>query len=248
MTRIKRNLKLTVAYDGGRYHGFQRQNNAVSVQNILEEKLSIVCGDAIKLAAAGRTDTGVHAEGQVVSFFTGGTIPTARIVRAVNSHLPDDIVVKSAEDAAEDFHARYSAKSKIYKYKIQQGEVLNPFMRNFAWYIRNRLDDKAMNDAMELIKGTHDFSAFRASGSVQNNPVRTIYEANCKRCGEILEFTFWGDGFLYHMVRNLVGTLVNVGKGKITPPQFGEIMQGKNRAKAGATAPAQGLYLYKVIY
>lgn len=245
---VKRNIRLTVAYDGGRYHGFQRQNNAVSVQNILEDKLSRVFGDEITLAASGRTDTGVHAYGQVISFFTAGTIPVERIVRAVNSRLPDDIVVREAAEMTADFHARYSARSKVYKYKIQQGETLNPFRRNFAWYIRNQLDDDAVNRAMEYIVGQHDFSAFRASGSVQNNPVRTLYEARCERCGEMLEFTFWGDGFLYHMVRNLVGTLVNVGKGKLTVDGFRKILAGGDRTKAGATAPAQGLYLYKVYY
>lgn len=245
---VKRNIRLTVAYDGGRYHGFQRQNNAVSVQNILEDKLSRVFGDEITLAASGRTDTGVHAYGQVISFFTAGTIPVERIVRAVNSRLPDDIVVREAAEMTADFHARYSARSKVYKYKIQQGETLNPFRRNFAWYIRNQLDDDAVNRAMEYIVGQHDFSAFRASGSVQNNPVRTLYEARCERCGEMLEFTFWGDGFLYHMVRNLVGTLVNVGNGKLTVDGFRKILAGGDRTKAGATAPAQGLYLYKVYY
>lgn len=244
----KRNIRLTVAYDGGRYHGFQRQNNAVSVQNVLEEKLSRVFGDTVTLAASGRTDTGVHAYGQVVNFYTGGTIPTDRIVRAVNSLLPDDIVVREAAEAAADFHARYSAKSKMYHYKIQQGETLNPFKRQYAWYIRKILDEAAMNQAMEHIVGTHDFSAFRASGSIGNNPVRTIYEAHCERQGEMLEFEFWGDGFLYHMVRNLVGTLANVGRGKLTPAGFKAILEGRDRTKAGATAPAQGLYLYQVFY
>lgn len=243
-----RNIKLVMAYDGGRYHGFQRQNNAVSVQNILEQKLAIVFGEQIQLAASGRTDAGVHAYGQVVSFFTKGTIPIDRVVRAVNSHLPTDIVVRLAEEMPPDFSARHSAKDKIYIYKIQQGEVLNPFTRQYAWYIRKELDLNKINEAMQYIIGTYDFSAFRAAGSAPMHPVRTIFEARCDRNGQMIEFLFWGNGFLYHMVRNLVGTLVNVGKEKITPKEFKAILDGKDRTKAGMTAPAQGLYLKEVNY
>jgi len=246
--RKVRNIKLILAYDGGNYHGFQRQNNAVSVQNVLEKKLAIVFGGEIKLAASGRTDTGVHAYGQVVSFFTEGTIPIDRVVRAINSHLPDDIVVRSAEEVDPAFSARHSAKDKIYIYKIQQGEVLDPFKRQYAWYIRKTLDLDKMNEAMQYIVGTHDFSAFRAVGSAPMHPVRTIFEANCKLQGDMIKFFFWGNGFLYHMVRNLIGTLVNVGKGKTTLDGFKAILEGKDRKKAGMTAPPQGLYLKEVNY
>lgn len=246
---VRRNIKLTIAYDGGKYHGFQKQNNAIAVQNVLEKQLPKIFGNVEQMAIAGRTDTGVHAYGQVVNFFTEGTIPVDRIVRAANSFLPDDIVIIGAEDVADDFNARFSAKSKIYLYKIQQGEVLDPFMRNYAWYIRNRLDDEAMNLAMQQLIGRHDYSAFKASGSVENiNPVRTIFEADCSRMGDILTIRFYGDGFLYHMVRNLVGTVVNVGKGKTSQQQFAEIFASLDRRKAGVTAPPQGLYLKKVFY
>ena len=244
----ERNIKLILAYDGGKYHGFQRQNNAISVQNVLEKKLAIVFGGEIKLAASGRTDAGVHAYGQVVSFLTEGTIPIDRVVRAINSHLPSDIVVRSAEEVALDFSARHSAKDKIYIYKIQQGEVLDPFKRQYAWYIRKELNVDKMNEAMQCIVGTHDFSAFRAVGSAPMHPVRTIFEAKCKLEGDTIEFVFWGNGFLYHMARNLVGTLVNVGKGKTTLEDFKGILEGKDRQKAGMTAPAQGLYLKEVNY
>lgn len=243
-----RNIKLVVAYDGGKYHGFQRQNNAVSVQNVLEEKLSIIFRQSIKLTASGRTDTGVHAYGQVVNFFTEGTIPIERVARAANSILPADIVVRSAEEASMEFNARYSAKSKIYVYRIQQGEVLDPFQRNYAWYIRKPLDVEAMRSALSAILGEHDFSAFQAAGSKPTHPVRTIYCAECEKKDDIILFRFWGNGFLYHMVRNLVGTVVNVGRGKITVQDFQCVLAGKDRSKAGATAPAQGLYLKEVIY
>lgn len=245
---VLRNIKLILSYDGGRYHGFQRQNNAIAVQNVLEKKLAVVFGHAIEMAASGRTDTGVHAYGQVVTFLTKGTIPIDCVVRAANSYLPPDIVVKMAEEVPLDFSARFSAKSKIYLYQIQQGAILDPFLRNYAWYIRKPLDIDAMNQALGDIVGTHDFSAFRAAGSAPTDPVRTIYEAVCVKNGDHLIFSFWGNGFLYHMVRNIMGTVVNVGKGKISPALFAEIMAGKDRRKAGATAPAQGLYLKEVYY
>lgn len=248
MDTMEQNIKLIVAYDGGNYHGFQRQKNAVSIQNVLEAKLGIVFGHEVCLTASGRTDTGVHACGQVVNFFTRGTIPIDRVARALNSLLPDDIVVKSASLAAADFSARYSAKRKLYTYQVQQGEVQNPFLRNYSWYIRKSLDAEAMQLAISWIIGTHDFSAFRASGSTPMHPVRTIYAADFAAGDELLKFSFMGNGFLYHMVRNLVGTLVNVGKGKTSVEEFKEILNSRDRQKAGATAPAQGLHLMEVFY
>ena len=171
-----RNIVLKVAYDGTAYHGFQRQTPpVVAVQNILEEKLQVVFGDSIELAASGRTDAGVHAYGQVVNFFTDGRIPTDRIVRAVNSLLPSDIVVRAAGEAEHDFSARHSAKSKTYIYRIQRGEVPDPMTARYAWYIRRPLDVAAMREALGCILGTHDFSAFRASGGAPMSPVRTMY-------------------------------------------------------------------------
>ncbi|MGL5270732.1 MAG: tRNA pseudouridine(38-40) synthase TruA [Selenomonadaceae bacterium] len=248
MKQRKRNIKLTISYDGGRYHGFQRQRNVTAVQNVLEDKLGIIFGDSIEMAASGRTDAGVHAYGQVVNFFTDGMIPLNRVLCAANSLLPEDIRVVKAEEADRDFSARHSAKSKIYIYKIQQGAVLDPFSRQYSWHIRNRLDLEAMRTALKYIEGQHDFSSFQAAGSVPMLPVRTLYEASVKQEGNRIEFRFWGNGFLYHMARNLVGTLVNVGRGKITPFEFREILEARDRHRAGATAPAQGLYLLQVNY
>ena len=249
MKARKRNICLWLSYDGSAYHGFQRQTlPIVGVQNVLEEKLSVVFGDTIELAAAGRTDAGVHACGQVVNFFTDGTIPLDRIPRAVNSLLPEDIVVQRAAEADREFSARHSAKSKTYIYRIYQAEVPNPFLRQYAWYIRRSLDVRAMQDAADRLLGTHDFSSFRAAGGADMSPVRTMYAADCCQKEQKIEFRFFANGFLYHMVRNLVGSLVNVGLGKMQPDDFARLMELRDRTQAGATAPAHGLYLYHVDY
>lgn len=249
MKSRKRNICLTIAYDGTAYHGFQRQNPPViAVQNVLEEKLESVFGDSIELAASGRTDAGVHARGQVVNFFTDGNIPLGSIPRAVNSILPPDIVVLEAQEADREFSARHSAVSKIYKYRILQGDIPDPFERNYSWNIRKKLDIDAMKVCLEQLKGKHDFSAFRASGGPPVSPVRNMLDASVLRNGRIVELSFWADGFLYHMVRNIVGTLANVGMGWKSVEDFRQIMESLDRKKAGATAPAQGLYLDKVFY
>ena len=244
-----RNIRLTVAYDGTNYHGFQRQRPpVVAVQNVLEAKLETVFGDSIELAASGRTDAGVHAYGQVVNFFTDGRIPVERIPLAVNSLLPDDIVVLEAAEADFDFSARHSAKSKTYIYRIQRGSFPNPFTRNYAWYVGRPLDIHAMREALAMVLGTHDFTSFRASGGAPMSPVRTMYRAEIGEKGDLLEITIHGNGFLYHMVRNMVGTLVNVGLGRISIAGFREILEARDRKKASPTAPAQGLYLFSVEY
>lgn len=244
----KRNIKLIIAYDGTNYHGFQRQRNASSIQQTIEDKLSKLFGHPLKITGAGRTDAGVHACGQVVSFFTTGTIPAERIPLAAKAILPEDIVVLSGEDVEMNFNARFSASSKIYIYRVYQKKLPDPFYRNYAWHIPKQLNVQAINNAAKALIGTHDFSAFRAAGGDAINPVRTIFEAACCRKEDIIEFKFWGNGFLYHMVRNLVGTLVDVGLGKIDEEGFEMILSGGDRTKAGVTAPPQGLYLKQVFY
>ncbi len=250
MKARKRNIRLTVAYDGTNYHGFQRQTPpVVAVQNVLEDRLEKICGDTIELAASGRTDAGVHARGQVVNFFTDGSIPAARIPLAINSILPPDIVVLEASDVDRNFSARHSARSKIYKYRILQGSIPDPFERNYSWNIRKPLDIPSMEECLRLIEGEHDFSAFRASGGPDVNPVRNIYSAVLKqRDNRILELSFHANGFLYHMVRNIVGTIGVVGLGWKTVSDFKAVMASLDRSRAGATAPAQGLYLERVFY
>ena len=244
------NYKLTIQYDGTRYSGWQKQGNtADTIQGKIETVLQKWLKEDIEIHGSGRTDAGVHAYGQVVNFFTDGPIPTDRIVRAVNSLLPPDIVVRAAGEADRDFSARHSAKSKTYIYRIQRGEVPDPMTARYAWYIRRPLDVAAMREALGSILGTHDFSAFRASGGAPMSPVRTMYEAAVEEAaGNQLVCRIHGNGFLYHMVRNIIGTVANVGLGIITPQRFQEILDGCDRTKAAATAPACGLFLEEVDY
>lgn len=248
MMKDIRKIKLIVSYDGTLYHGFQRQANALTIQEVLEKRLAKIFGHPITITGAGRTDAGVHAYGQVVSFLTASTIPIHRIPLAAKSVLPSDIVVQHSETVEPDFHARKSAKSKIYVYRLYTHDMPSPFYRNYAWHINRPLETAAMHETAQCAVGTHDFSAFRAAGGETVNPVRTILKASCTRHADIVEFMFWGTGFLYHMVRNLVGTLVDVGLGKMTGDDFIRILESRDRKQAGMTAPAQGLYLKKVLY
>lgn len=246
--RLMRYLKLTLSYDGSNYNGFQRQNNAIGVQQIVEKALSILLGEDIKVAASGRTDTGVHARGQVISFGTVSTVPTINIPKAIRHLLPRDIVVYGAKEVDSEFNARYSAIEKTYQYKIVIADIPDPFIRNYAWEINKDLDLKAMQQAADFLVGTHDFSAFRNQGSKPMVPVRTIKKAKWSSNGNELKFTITGDGFLYRMVRNIVGALVKVGSGKMTTEEFQTIMLSKDRKRCGVAAPARGLYLHSVRY
>ncbi len=244
-----RYLKLTFAYDGSNYHGFQRQKNAVGIQQIVEKALLKIFGETINIAASGRTDTGVHAHGQVISFATNGTVPTDKIVLAMSSYLPDDIVVCEAEEVTENFNARYSAVAKRYAYRILVADIPSPFERKYAWQLKKMPNLKAMQAAADVIIGEHDFSAFRSAGSAPVKTVKKIYKAEWTRIDEQeLRFTIEGDGFLYHMVRNLVGAMVRVGNNKITLERFKAILASGDRKQAGMAAPPQGLYLEEVFY
>ena len=252
-----RNVVLKIAYDGTNYHGFQRQSPpTLAIQNILENKLQKIFGHKIELAAAGRTDAGVHALGQVINFFTNGSIPVKKIPLAASSLLPNDIVVLDAWEADSNFSARHSAKSKIYTYRILTGAVSNPFINRYAWHIRYPLDVEAMKAALSLLVGRHDFSSFRASGGAPMSPIRTMFNAELRMQNEEyglmqneeLLILFHANGFLYHMARNIVGSLVAVGRGKYSVDDFKRIFESHDRNKAAPTAPPQGLCLYKVFY
>lgn len=243
-----RTLKLTVAYDGSAYHGFQKQKNVVAVQNVLEDALSRLCGEKITTVGSGRTDTGVHALAQTVSFTTNGRIPCRNIIRAAEKMLPQDIVITGAEEVQEGFHARIDAKWKRYIYKIIENDHNDPCQVKYAWQMRSRLDEAAMNEAARLLLGTHDFSAFRSSGSVDTSPVKTMYEAYWRRMGHELVFTISGDGFLYHMVRNIVWSLVQVGLRQRSVDDFARELQAQRCEFLNEPAPPQGLYLSSVYY
>lgn len=245
-----RNIALKVSYDGTHYHGFQRQTPpVVAVQNVLERALAKVCGEQVELAAAGRTDSGVHAYGQVVNFFTDGRIPTNRLPRAVNGLLPPDIVVTEAWEAARDFSARHSARGKAYVYRMEQCVVPNPFTRSYAWQLFQPLNLDAMRAALALLVGTHDYSSFRAAGGAPMSPVRTLDEIRLtEEGGGRLSCYLHGNGFLYHMVRNIMSTVVSVGVGRISLEHFAEIFAARDRRLASPTAPACGLYLLSVDY
>lgn len=253
----QRTIALKIAYDGTNYHGFQRQmpiaKSTLAIQNVLEDKLQRIFGGKVELAAAGRTDAGVHALGQVVSFSTEGTIPVDKIPLAASGLLPSDIVVLDAWEASPDFNARHSSKSKVYIYRILTGKVSNPFVNRYAWHIRHPLDVEAMKVALTLLVGRHDFSAFRAAGGAPMSPVRTLFEAgidfNADLCGSTtLTIKIRASGFLYHMARNIVGSLAAVGRGRFSVEDFKQIFEGCDRGKAAPTAPPQGLCLYEVFY
>ena len=245
-----KNIKLILDYDGSQYHGWQRQSNGISIQEVIEEKLETMVGAPVKLFASGRTDAGVHAINQVCNFTTRSNIAPDAIKRGLNSLLPDGIHVKAAEYAPVEFHARYSARSKSYEYRILNQKDPDIFLRRYLWHISLPLDLEEMAKCLSVLKGTHDFSSFRSSGSENTNPVRTISRAELHGPDEdeILRIVIEADGFLRHMVRNIVGTVVDAGLGKIGVDRFREILASKDRRSAGVKAPAKGLFLVSVLY
>lgn len=247
-----RNISLTVAYDGTNYHGFQRQSKLLAIQNVLESRLAKLFGGSIELVAAGRTDAGVHARGQAVSFFTDGSIPIEKIPIAAAGVLPSDIVVRSAREVDENFSARYSVKSKIYSYRLHVGETSEPLIDRFAWHVRPPLELDRMRDALSMLVGKHDFSSFRSSSEVERNPIRTILSASIDETlidGErVWIVRLHADGFLYRMARNIVGSLVRVGQSRLTLERFRAILDARDRNAAPPPAPARGLCLDQVFY
>lgn len=243
-----RNVKIVCEYDGTAYHGWQRQPNGLSIQEVLEETIGIITQEHARLTASGRTDAGVHALNQVANFRTGSTIPCGNLQKGINSLLPGDIVIKDLRDADDSFHARYSAKSKIYIYRIFNNPVRSPLRRNWCWHIRFPLDVKAMSEAAAFLEGTHDFSSFCAAGGDAEDHARTVTAASIEREGSDISFSIEASGFLRYMVRNIMGLLVDVGRGIITPSEFKVIMEAMDRTRAGITAPPQGLFLKKVRY
>ncbi len=239
---------MVLAYEGTNYAGFQRQINGPTIQGILEDNLSQILNSKITTIGAGRTDAGVHALGQVVNFKTENQMPVAKIHKALNSLLPEDILIKSVNEMDLEFHARYSAKNKTYSYLIYNDQLRPLFERNFVYYYRRQLDLSKMKQAISLLIGEHDFKCFQAAGSTVLNTIRTIHFCRLERNGPLIKLTINADGFLYHMVRNIIGSLILVGNDKSSIGQFKTILEEQNRRIAGPTAPAKGLCLEEVFY
>ena len=250
---MARTLKLTVQYDGTEYVGWQRQPEGRSIQGLLEDALKPIEGAAVTVHGAGRTDAGVHALAQIASVRVSTTLETATLARALNAALPPDVRVTGVEDAAEDFHARFSATGKVYQYRIVNGPVVSPFERRFAWHVIPRINLQAVRTASSALIGTHDFSAFQGTGSDVTTSERTIRRLEWSVDGdlsgsELLTLQIEGDGFLRHMVRAIAGTLAEIGLGRWPPSEMAAILTSRTRARAGPTAPAHGLFLARVLY
>ncbi|MDR2506332.1 MAG: tRNA pseudouridine(38-40) synthase TruA [Oscillospiraceae bacterium] len=243
-----RRVKLTLGYDGTNYAGWQRQENALAVQQVVEQSLRKLTGEAILVTGASRTDAGVHALGQVCHFDMRTNIPDAKLPLALNAKLPPDIRAYMAETVGEAFHARFDAKAKIYRYHIHQGVHAPVLERNARRHVPAPLDMERMSAEASAMVGTHDFRAFCAAGSSAKTTVRTVYECGCERDGAHIQIRIMGDHFLYNMVRILAGTLVEVGTGKLAQGAVARALSGGNRLDLGQTAPPQGLVLEKVIY
>jgi tRNA pseudouridine38-40 synthase len=243
------NLKLGIEYDGTRYHGWQRQANAKTIQETIENALAIMAKEPIRLIGSGRTDAGVHALGQVANFHCRADIPPRAFVAGLNSLLPDDIVIHSCQSMDNRFHSQYDAKKKTYRYRILNQPVPTAIGRQYAWFIPGNLDIFAMQEAARFLVGPHDFKSFEASGSPRSHTVRNVTASRVYRDPEnhvIFEIT--ANGFLRFMVRNIVGTLTDVGAKKFPPLRMKEILLAADRNMASATAPPQGLFLVRVVY
>jgi tRNA pseudouridine38-40 synthase len=244
-----RNFKMIVEYDGSAYCGWQRQKNGTSIQQVLEDAIKMITGQKVTVVGSGRTDAGVHALNQVASFKCSTKLPVNNICRGMNSVLPPDIVVKEMEEVAGEFHAQRDVKSKVYVYKICNQKLRPALGRNFFWFVRFPLNLALMKEASRYLIGTHDFSCFCATGTDVKDRVRTIIDIEIKTCEDgLIEIKVEAHGFLKYMVRNIIGTLVEVGKNKRKPEEMKVIIESKNRKIAGATAPAHGLFLKEVRY
>jgi tRNA pseudouridine38-40 synthase len=243
------NFKLTIEYDGSAYHGWQRQLGARTIQAEIEQALSTMIRQPVTLIGAGRTDAGVHARGQVANFRCQTALTANIFQKGLNSLLPEDVVIRQCCEVAADFHARYSAKSKQYAYHITNRPVRVAIGRQYAWHVLKPLDLQVMQAVVPHLVGTHDFRSFEGVGSPRQHSRRHVIQARLQQTEQsMLVFEIEADGFLRYMVRNIVGTLVAVGLGKLSPEDFPRIIAARDRAQAAATAPAHGLFLMEVRY
>lgn len=245
-----KNFKLTIEYDGTEFNGWQIQKTGRTVQGEIESAVSVMARQKIRVTGSGRTDAGVHALGQTAHFRCETRLTEKDFFAGLNSLLPSDIVILSCRQVSSEFHARYNTKEKIYRYNILNRPLPAAIERHYAWHIKSPLDVDAMQRAADILKGEHDFSAFENTGSPRSNSIRTVYSSVFNRSpdGHHLSFEISANGFLRYMVRNIVGTLVQVGQCRITVEQFAEIKDSLNRSLAGAAAPAHGLFLISVKY
>ncbi len=239
---------MTLEYVGTHYHGWQIQENAVTIQQVLEEKTGMILNENVRLVGAGRTDSGVHALGQVAHFKTENPLYVKKIFNGLNSLLPWDISILEIQEVDLSFHSRKDAKRKEYFYQIWNGRRLSPFLSPFVVHIPYSLNVEAMKESAKVFQGKHDFTSFSPSKSIVHNKVRNVSHSEIEKDGEMIKYRIIADGFLHHMVRTIVGTIINVGKEKIPAEKIAEIIQGKDRRMAGFVAPARGLFLEKIYY
>lgn len=244
-----RNIRLTLQYEGTRYQGWQRQESSENtIQGKLERLLGQMCGEEIEVQASGRTDAGVHAKGQVANFHTNTSMSTEEMLTYINTYLPTDIAVTAVTEAAPRFHSRLNAVRKCYQYQVWNSAVPNVFLRNFVLEVEEQLDVEAMREAAGYLLGEHDFKAFTSTKKSRKSTVRRIDEIRIEKEGALLTFSFTGNGFLYHMVRILMGTLLEVGRGSRSSESVKELLTAQSRASSGALIPAKGLTLMEVYY
>lgn len=246
---MERNIKLTMAYDGTRYNGWQKQGNTKNtIQGKLEEVLSRMTGESIELKGSGRTDAGVHARGQTANFHTVSDIKTEQIREYMGNYLPKDIAVYSVEEVPQRFHARLLAKEKIYSYTIWNSSIPNVFERKYVYQLREPLNIEEMKKGAGYLLGEHDFKGFCSLKKYKKSTIRTIYDITIQKEGSRIVIGYRGNGFLYNMVRIMTGTLIETGLGRKPPGEIGSVLESLDRNKAGFTAPPQGLCLEQVIY
>jgi tRNA pseudouridine38-40 synthase len=244
-----KNFKLIIEYDGTQYHGWQLQKQDRTIQGEIEQAVLLMTARQVRLCASGRTDAGVHACGQTANFCCETELTPEAIQKGLNSILPNDIVIKDCRSVHESFHARYDAKSKVYHYKILNRSIPAAIGRQYELFVRRKLDTAAMRQAISHILGSHDFKSFEGTGSPRSHTIRNVMAADLiENTDGRLTFKIEADGFLRFMVRNIVGTLLDVGLGKISTEEFNKILESRDRSRAGATAPAHGLFLMEVKY
>ena len=243
-----KNIKLTIEYDGTSYGGWQKQKNNRTIQQCIEEAIKLLTGEDVELIGSSRTDAGVHAKGMVANFITNSQIPADKFREAINTKLPDDIGIIKSEEVDRNFHSRYDSKGKTYCYTLVNRYEKVCIGRNYVYQVRDELNYNLMKEAAKYFLGKHDFKAFKTNGSSVKTSVRTINGLELELKGDVIKIFVSADGFLYNMVRIIVGTLIEVGKGKIKPEDIESIIKNGDRSKAGPCVPPNGLVLEKVFY